>query len=132
VLEVAVVIGFDGKPLYWHRPSSSTASQICDSRDLWDVLWENRHRLWGVAHSHPGAGLPSPSYTDLTTFAAVEAALGRRFVWWIASETHLSGCVWRGFGGFDYSGFMWHEHGLDWVVELREISGYHKEEVAHG
>ena len=49
--------------------------------------------LAGVAHSHPGGGIPTPSWEDLTTFAAVEDGLGQRLVWWIVSEAFHCWCV---------------------------------------
>lgn len=89
MIEAAVVIDVLDKPIYWHLPPGRGAAAIPDSSVLWKVLWENRNHLKGVAHSHPGRGCPSPSGTDLTTFAAVESALGRRLDWWIASEDQI-------------------------------------------
>lgn len=87
--ESAVVVGLDGSPLYWHLPQGRTAVSIPDTRDLWDVLWEHRANLSGVAHSHPGSGRPTPSQTDLTTFSAIEAGLGQRFNWWICNSDQV-------------------------------------------
>lgn len=88
--EAAVVlVDVDGipTPVYWHLPHGRTAVEIPDDAALWDVLWQNRARLVGVAHTHPGSGTPAPSGTDLTTFAAIERALGRTLTWWIVNET---------------------------------------------
>lgn len=88
--EAAVVlVDVDGipTPVYWHLPHGRTAVEIPDDVALWDVLWQNRARLVGVAHTHPGSGTPAPSGTDLTTFAAIERALGRTLTWWIVNET---------------------------------------------
>ena len=88
--EAAVVlVDVDGvpTPVYWHTPHGRTAVEIPDDVALWDVLWQNRARLVGVAHTHPGGGTPAPSGTDLTTFAAVERALGRSLTWWIINAT---------------------------------------------
>lgn len=98
-----------------------------DSRDLWDVMWGNRKELVGFAHSHPGSGLPGPSHEDLTTFSAVERALGIRLKWWITTVDHLLLLEWSGLkyepvavwsdipdGGWDTD--------LLWVPRLRQIS----------
>lgn len=104
VIEVAVVLGADHRPVYWHVPPGVTGGSIPDSRDLWEVLWNERTRLCGVAHSHPGAGPPGPSFEDLTTFAACDAALGRRLEWWIATADQVGCFTWRGPGSYDYVG----------------------------
>ena len=88
--EAAVVlVDVDGipTPAYWHLPHGRTAVEIPDDVALWDVLWQNRARLIGVAHTHPGSGTPVPSGTDLTTFAAIERALGRPLTWWVVNAT---------------------------------------------
>ncbi len=94
MIEVGVVIARTGLPLHWHLPPGRTGGSIPDTRDLWDVFWEHRDNILGFAHSHPGAGTPGPSQTDLSTFAAVEAALGQRLSWWITSSTSLIVCNW--------------------------------------
>lgn len=91
-MESGLVIDVDGNVIHRHAPSGRTSASLPDSRQLWDVIWENRDRLLGIAHSHPGRGVPSPSGTDLTTFDAVERALGRRLSWWIASEDETILC----------------------------------------
>lgn len=92
-MEAGAVIGAGGKVLYWHLPDGRSGAHLPDSRDLWDVLWENRGRVVGFAHSHPGSGAPWPSLTDLTTFSAVERGLGKRLIWWIASSDSLCYCA---------------------------------------
>jgi hypothetical protein len=122
MIETAAVIGLDGTVLHWHLPSGRTSGSIPDSRTLWDVLWENRERLAGVAHTHPGGGVPRPSWEDVTTFAAVEAGLGQRLSWWIASASHVVVLRHTGPGRHDYRG----PELLDeppWVAELRRLSG---------
>ncbi|MEM6930886.1 MAG: hypothetical protein AAF602_28385 [Myxococcota bacterium] len=101
MLETAVVIDVDGQVLHWHAPPGATATALPDARGLWEVLWIHRSRLGGVAHVHPG-GAPVPSAVDLTTFAACEAGLGRRLVWWIATATDLVAFVHAGPGRLDY------------------------------
>jgi hypothetical protein len=72
----------------------------------------------------------------VTTFAAVEAALGRRLFWWITSSDTLALVVWGGPAKHDYE---WSKYGVNmfryesWVRELREISAYYLgEEAEHG
>jgi len=87
MIEVAMVFDTDGGALYWHEPPGRSAARIPDSQFLWHIIWENRENLGGVAHTHPWSGYVYPSETDLTTFAAVEAGLGKRLVWPIIGET---------------------------------------------
>ena len=94
MIEAGVVIDMDMSPIFWHLPDGRTAGSIPDTRVLWDVLWDNRETVLGFAHSHPGAGVPGPSHTDLGTFVAVEQALGRRLKWWITSSDHFLECSW--------------------------------------
>jgi hypothetical protein len=92
MMEVGVVIDQNLAPIFWHLPEGRTGGSLPDSRLLWDVLWDNRKTLMGFAHSHPGGGRPGPSNTDITTFVAIEAALGRRLDWWITSSDTLVVC----------------------------------------
>lgn len=123
--EVGVVLcwapgvhGHEERPYYWHQPTGRTGGSLPDSRALWDVLWAQRYYLSGVAHSHPGRGQPGPSTEDLTTFAAVEAALGRRLLWWIVSEDQAVVLLW----------IKDHYHSVplpdepEWITELRRRS----------
>lgn len=93
VAEAAVVVDIDGQPVYWHLPAGRSATSIPDSRALWLVLWENRERLAGVAHTHP-AGVLRPSAIDLRTFAACEDGLARRLSWWIVTPAQVMVCSW--------------------------------------
>jgi len=86
MIEAGVVIDKKCEPLFWHLPPGRTAGSIPDTRQLWDVIWGNRDIVKGFAHSHPGSGPPAPSETDLGTFVAIEAALGRSLTWWITSS----------------------------------------------
>ena len=125
MIEVGVVIGLDGGPIYWHDVPENSVASIPDSQALWDCLWENRKRISGIAHTHPGSGVPSPSSTDLTTFAALESSLSkrpfRRLKWWIASSDRLIVAEWGGPGLLDYECRR-----LDvepgWLPELRRRS----------
>lgn len=126
--EACVVVGLDMEALRWELPEGRTSVSIPDSADLWAFLWDKRHVLAGTAHSHPGSGVPEPSYTDVTTFAATEAGLGRRLKWWITTSDHLVVLHWVGPGRLDYAG----EVVLDeppWLHRLREES-YKDKEIA--
>ena len=120
VAEVAVVIDSDGQPIYWHLPPGRSATAIPDSRALWLVLWQNRQRLAGVAHTHP-AGVLRPSATDLVTFAACEDGLGRRLSWWIVTPGESVLCC---HDGGEPGGYVCRpdtgQHG--WLAELRRRS----------
>lgn len=99
MMEVALVFDTEGRTIHWHVPQAPEVDAIPDSRALWDVLWENRHRLGGVAHSHPWKGYPAPSQKDVTTFSAVERGLGKRLLWpvvtmdkvgyWVFNPVHV-------------------------------------------
>jgi len=100
--EAAVVLNLVGEVLYWHLPKNRGTTYIPDTRTLWEVLWQYRGNLGAVVHSHPGKGLPGPSGTDITTFAAVEAALGKRIRWGIITYDQLAYFEWKGPGEHDY------------------------------
>jgi len=123
MLEAAVLVDLSLEPMLWHSPPGRSSVYIPDSTDLWEAIWQNRDNVSGVAHSHPGSGTPSPSYEDLTTFAAVEAALGRRLAWWIISSTHMIFLAWTGPGRLDYSKQLV-EYEASWLSGLRELSQY--------
>ena len=93
MIEAGVVISTTGEPIYWHEPRHSSGA-IPDSRTLWEVIWKAHQDGWlaGVAHSHPGSGVPGPSSEDTSTFVAIESALGRSLSWWIASSDRLVVC----------------------------------------
>jgi hypothetical protein len=91
--EAAVLLDLDGQPFYWHMPNDRSGGAIPDSRPLWDVIWENRARLRGIAHTHPGYGKLGPSREDITTFDAIERGLGRHLEWWISSGDSLVLCL---------------------------------------
>lgn len=133
MMEAGVVLGLDGQPIHWHVPPERSGGSLPDSRDLWDIFWENRKQVSGFAHSHPGAGLPGPSHTDVTTFAAIEAALGRRLDWFIISYDSFALFRWKGPDKLTYephwSVFSCPEQPIltgepEWIHRLRELSGY--------
>ena len=108
--------------VHWHLPTGRTGGSLPDSRNLWDILMEHRKDVFlGFAHSHPGSGVPGPSWTDLTTFAAVELGLGRRLTWWITSATHMIGLTYDGPTKHKYNPFLM-EAEPEWAAQLREHS----------
>lgn len=122
MIETGVVVDREGNAIHWHLPAGRSGGALPDSRTLWDVLWENRANIEGFAHSHPGSGVPGPSYTDVTTFAAVEAGLGRRLVWWITSSDQVIALRWVGPHRLDYSASLILTIEPSWVPELRRLS----------
>jgi len=120
--EAAVVVGLDEKQvLYWHLPPNRNRIALPDSPKLWTIYWENRLLMSGQAHSHPGTGWPGPSWEDITTYEPCEAALGRRYKWWIASMDRLVVVTWKGPGRYDYETTPVYEE-PPWVNELRRHS----------
>ena len=123
MIEAGVVVDKHGNSLFWHLPDGRTAGGLPDSRTLWQVLWDafKADTLLGFAHSHPGSGVPGPSYADVTTFAAVEAALGKRLDWWITSSDHVVVVRWRGPDKTSYHTMILTEEPV-WLDELRRLS----------
>jgi len=124
VIETALVFDKEGKVIHWHLPPNRTGISLPDSQDLWAVIWENRKRLGGVAHTHPWKGATHPSHTDVTTFAAVEAGLGRRLLWPIVTFDQVVYLKWAGPGKWDY-GFTSDGPRVEEeaITELRKLSG---------
>ncbi|HHO53965.1 MAG TPA: hypothetical protein ENK18_24615 [Deltaproteobacteria bacterium] len=123
MIEVAVVLDRQHRPLHWHEPPDADAAALPDSRDLWEALWAARAQLSGVAHSHLHRGRPAPSWTDLTTFAACEAGLGVRLSWWIVTLDDASCFTHRGPGRYDYTGrTAIDQETAAWIAELRRRS----------
>ncbi len=120
-MEAGVVVDHQGQPLYWHLPRGRTVASLPECPELWDVLWSHRHEIAGFAHSHPGVGPSGPSHVDVTTFAAIEAGLGRRLDWWIMTEDRVSLFRWEGPSRFHYAARPVREE-PPWVGELRRIS----------
>ena len=87
MIETGAVINIHGEPIFWHEPGGRSGGALPDSRQLWDVLWQAQSHGWlaGFAHSHPGGGVPGPSREDVSSFVAIENALGRPLNWWITS-----------------------------------------------
>ncbi len=89
MMEVALVFDLNGNTIHWHEPPGRSGGSIPDTRSLWDILWENRERLGGVAHTHPWDGPAYPSHTDLTTFDAIERGLGKHLLWPVVTFTEV-------------------------------------------
>ncbi len=117
--EVAAIINKEGNAVYWNCSFESAAIQ--DSKSVWQFIWENRDKISGAAHSHPGTGVPVPSNTDLTTFKAIDAALGLNLTWWIVSANKVVIC--RGDLLNDYAAIEVPPTQL-WLPELRKLSNY--------
>lgn len=121
MIEVGVLFDRDHRPIYWHEPPGRSTVSLPDSRTLWEALWENREGVLGFAHSHPGCGMPSLSHEDVTTFSAVERALGKALTWWIISEDREAAFQMVGPHSMikRYSDFPGN---LPWLAELRRRS----------
>lgn len=72
--------------LYWHVPPNRSSTLMPDDQALWDAFWDNRTKALTFAHTHPGGGVPAPSFEDITSFSAIERGLGRSIEWVIASS----------------------------------------------
>ncbi len=123
MMEAAAVIDLEGNAILWHFPPGRSGGALPDSVGLWEFLNTNRDRISGVAHSHPGSGIPGPSYEDVTTFSAIERGLGRMFDWWIATSDGLALFRWKGPGVYTYAPHLITQS-TEWVDKLREVSGY--------
>lgn len=130
MLEAAVVIDTAGAPIHWHLPPGRSATALPDSRSLWDVLWQHRHHLAGIAHTHPGCGRPVPSFEDLTTFSGCEAGLGLRLDWWIATADQIRLFRFVGPTPYRYRGAPLAEP-PSWLPALRALSSPPSNDGAH-
>lgn len=134
-IEAGVLVGSNHEPIHWHLPPGRNVVALPDSRPLWDVIWENRDRVIGFAHSHPGSGRPGPSWEDITTFSAVERALGKLLYWWIASSDELVVCVRDAYFGNGFKQYDYPTYSVDttppWLGRLRELSLYQGDNKSH-
>lgn len=120
VIEAGVLVDLNNQPIHWHLPPGRNGGALPDSPDLWQVIWENRDRVLGFAHTHPWHGEPHPSGIDISTFCAVEAALGRHLKWWVVTFDQI-GC-WEFDGQSQaFEGGRGLEH-PPWIDRLRELS----------
>jgi hypothetical protein len=125
MIETAMVFDKEGNAIHWHTPPGRSSGYIPDTHYLWDILWTSRRYLGGVAHTHPWNGTASPSGTDLTTFAAIEAGLGVCLLWPIVTFSDV------GYFGFNpltkeyvalpdaFEGMIWWRNHIE---ELRQRS----------
>ncbi len=123
MIEAGVVIGEGDRVAVWHLPPNRSAGSIPDTESLWNLLWKHRKTASGFAHSHPGGGVPAPSWEDVTTFAAVELGLGRRLKWPIVSADYMAVYEWGGPGEHDYwPTIVPREEEPPWANKLRMTS----------
>jgi hypothetical protein len=123
MIEVAMVFDNEGKVIHWHLPPGRSGGSIPDTRDLWEILWENRDRLGGVAHTHPWHGEPWPSVTDVTTFRACELGLGKQLLWPVVTFDQIGCWVWNPLTKqYCLAGPLTFE--IEGIDELRRLSGY--------
>lgn len=101
-MEAGLVFDRHGSVIQWHLPANRGPAYLPDSATLWDVLWNNREELGGFAHTHPWSGEAHPSSIDLSTFAAIEAGLGKQIVWAIVTMSEVGYYEWHGPGPQDY------------------------------
>jgi len=120
--EAGVLLDLRGEPLFWHTPNDRSGGALPDSQDLWDIIWANRDNLSGFAHSHP-SGFGSPSFTDITTFAAIESGLGRRLDWWIWADSVFIHTYWVGRDRLSYKSLPVIMR-PPWTAKLHELSLY--------
>jgi hypothetical protein len=132
MMEAGVLLGVDNQAIHWHTPNDRSGGSLPDSSDLWQIIWENRAIVTGFAHTHPGSGVPGPSYTDVTTFKAVESALGKQLNWFILSSDKQVLCLFDNERGELLQGIISVELHVDnttkmtWMSRLRELSEYTK------
>jgi len=88
--------------------------RVPDSRERWEVIWQHRHEITEIAHSHPGEFLDF-SHEDLTTMEAVEAGTGKQFTWSIITK--------KGFLSRK-SGADIHREDAPWWLELLRALSY--------
>lgn len=75
--EVCFLIDRNGQ-LLWSDASSSPLA-LPDSRERWEAIWQHRHELVELAHSHP-LGPEQFSAEDSSTMRALDDALGRKLL----------------------------------------------------
>lgn len=127
MLESGVLYNEQNEIIYLHTPLDRSNVHIADSYEFWQIIWDNRFIIKGFAHSHPGSGLTSPSWTDITTFSSIERGLGKKLEWPIITSDKFVICTWCGPGLYDYKTKENFEN-PEWLNKLREISNYNKKE----
>ena len=127
MMETALVFDRNGKTICFHEPAGRSSGSIPDTRSLWDIVWENRGNLGGVAHTHPWDGPAHPSMTDVTTFDAIERGLGQHLLWPVVTFTEVAYVVRNPLYGQDNEDHMWCLAGpltieIEGIEELRARS----------
>lgn len=118
--ETALVFSNRGEIIRFHLPPGRTRASIPDSRDLWDIMWQYRRMLGGVAHVHPWEGHASPSGIDTSTWRACEQGLGTLLLWPIATFSEVRCFVWNAVTGeYTEAGPLTHKiHGINRLIEM--------------
>jgi len=84
--EVCFLIGEGDVLLYADYSESPTA--LPDAQKRWQEIWDNRHQLIEIAHSHPLGG-SNFSQEDETTMAALDLALGKSVCYSVVSPDEM-------------------------------------------
>lgn len=124
-LEAGVLLNTIEEPIYWHVPVDRSSSFLPDSRELWNKIWENKNEVLGFAHSHP-LGVIAPSKEDITTFSAIEIAIGKRLLWPILTKEVIIYWQWKGPDKFNYCQIYFRLSNKKWMHKLYNISYFHK------
>ncbi len=114
--EVLFLVDAEGRVLW--RDVGPGPQALPDSRARWEAIWQRRQEVAIVAHSHP-LGPRAFSAEDLSTMAAVDAALGRNLRYVVVAPR---GCRER--AGERESSFGGEPA---WVEDLRRASGMEEE-----
>ncbi len=124
MIETALVFDKNGKTIHWHLPPGRNSGVIPDTRELWEILWENRAILGGVAHTHPWDGPAWYSRTDVTTFRAIDNALGQNLLWPVVTFTEVGYFQWHSSfqNPLDYGRHATAPIVLEDIEKLRELS----------
>jgi hypothetical protein len=82
--EVCFLLG-SHDAILWADASDSPAA-LPDSRARWEAIWSRRAELVAIAHSHP-VGPAAFSGEDVSTMAAIDAALGRDLRYFVVAPS---------------------------------------------
>lgn len=117
----------ENEAICYYEPRYSSV-YIPDSQEYWDIVWENKDNIAGIAHSHPGNGIPNPSFNlDIKSFSSLDIGFGRKLKYWIISSTDVVVVQWVGPELYDFK-IELETRNLLWIQKLREISHYHNNE----
>jgi hypothetical protein len=130
MIEAGVLLGLNNSVITWHTPNERSVVKLPESRDLWEIIYDNKDTVTGFAHTHPGDGSPGPSHTDITTFIAIENALGKHLNWFILSSDSQVLCLFdneMNESPKDIITIEIHDQdiiNMTWMSKLRELSHY--------